>query len=46
MSRITKIFYYVWVDWAMGKITTISQIVDLFGSPVYLSSSKGVDDRT
>jgi hypothetical protein len=29
----------------MGKITTISQIVDLFGSPVYLSSSKGVGDR-
>ncbi|MBD0261393.1 MAG: hypothetical protein ICV78_01365 [Tolypothrix sp. Co-bin9] len=30
----------------MGKITTISQIVDLFGSPVYLSSSKRVGDRT
>ncbi|MGI8502288.1 MAG: hypothetical protein ACR2LR_14290 [Hassallia sp.] len=37
LSRITKIFYYVWVDWAMGNITTISQIVELFGSPVYLS---------
>lgn len=30
----------------MGKITAISQIVDLFGSRVYLSSSEGVSDRT
>jgi hypothetical protein len=24
------------VDWAIGKFTTISQIVEPFGSPVYL----------
>jgi len=46
LSRITKIFYYVWVDWAMGKITTISQIVELFASPVYLSGNEEISDRT
>jgi hypothetical protein len=27
--------YYAYVDWAIGKITAMSQIVEPFGSPVY-----------
>ncbi|YAF98923.1 MAG: hypothetical protein AB3A66_06450 [Nodularia sp. CChRGM 3473] len=30
--------YYGCVDWAIGRFTTISQIVELFSSPVYPSA--------
>lgn len=34
--------HYAYLDWAIGKFTAISQIVELFGSPVYPSKCEAI----